>query len=307
MESRIEKKLPGKKPKSRFTLIYTAFILLALFGCATKNQDLIESGFSLPLTESRIIDLPVISVYMGREMPCRIYFPKGYGGGNDYPVWYGLHSYGSIETMWINAGITESADKLIESTTIDPIIMVFPYTRYATSKEIKQDFEDDGKFDERNMDRFIWKELVPFIDSRYDTVRSASGRYIGGLSMGGAIALRVAFHHTDLFSKVGGYTPAITSGDYSDRQLEKWLYPNDDVSKINDVVEFAGKKGLDKLAVYLDAGNTNDPFFPGVKSLNEALQKRGIKSGFHPYNGGHSLEHNNRDFENYLRFYTGRE
>jgi len=307
MKSGIEKKLSEKKIKSRFKVIYPAFILLALSGCTTKNQDLIESGFSLPLTESQIIDLPVKSVYMGREMPCRIYFPKDYGSGNDYPVWYGLHGYSSTETMWINAGMTESADKLIASNTINPIIMVFPFTRYATAKEIRQDFEEDGKFDETNMDRFIWKELVPFIDSRYNTVRSASGRYIGGLSMGGAIALRIAFHHTGLFSKAGGYTPAVTSGDYSDRQLEKWLYPNDDISKINDVVKFAGKKGFDKLSVYLDAGNTNDPFYSGIKSLNQALQKRGIKSEFHPYDGGHSLEHNNRDFENYLRFYTGRE
>ncbi|MBN1697130.1 MAG: hypothetical protein JW881_06430, partial [Spirochaetales bacterium] len=266
MKSNIEKKISGKKSKSRFRSIYPAFVLLAFAGCAAKNQDLIGSGFSLPLTGSRIIAVKVKSVSMGREMPCRIYFPKGYGGGKDYPVWYGLHGYSSTETMWINAGMTESADILIESNTINPIIMVFPFTRDATAKEIKQDFEDDGKFDERNMDRFIRKELVPFIDSRYDTVRSASGRYIGGLSMGGAIALRVAFHHPDLFSKAGGYTPAVTSSDYSGRQLEQWLYPNDDISEIDDVVAFAGKKGFDKLAVYLDAGNTNDPFFTGVAS-----------------------------------------
>ena len=285
-------------------IIFPVLICIALCGCAEKNKYLRESGIALPLKDSMVIDFSVKSNYMRREMPCRIYLPKGYGGGRDYPVWYGLNSYGTTESMWIQAGITESADELIDLGTISPLIMVFPYTRDATAQELKKDFEDDGKFDERNIDRFICEELIPYIDSCYDTARSADKRYIGGFSMGGAIALRLALRHTDIFSKVGGYSPAVTFRDYSGRQLEQWLFPNDNPDMIDDITKFDRKKKLDKLAVYLDAGNSNDPFSVGVQSLYDALQKRRIKSEFHLYNGGHSLDHNKRNFQNYLQFYV---
>ncbi len=301
---RMHKKLPFP-----VNLSLALSVILLICGCRSikKNEDLINSGIALPLKESILIDISVKSRYMEREMPCKIYFPAGYGTGRLFPVWYGLHGHSSTESMWPNAGITLSADKLIENHELRPLIMIFPFTKEADAKEILKDREDDGKFGERNMDRFISRELVSWIDSHYDTVKSAKDRYIGGLSMGGAIALRTAFHHPDQFSRVGGYSPALTSSDYSGTQLEKWLYPNDDAGKIKDVVKFAEKNGFTKLSVYLDAGNSNDPFSAGVQSLQPALEKRGIKSEFHLYEGGHSLEHNKGDFSAYLKFYAGRE
>ena len=205
-------------------------------------------------------------------MPCMIYLPKGYGDGKDYPVWYGLHGNNSDESMWIDNGVVEAADELIDNGEIEPIIMVFLYTKNATFKEITKDLEDDGKLGESNMDQFICEELIPYIDSHYYTVASADGRSIGGFSLGGMIALRIAFHHTDMFSKVGGYSAAVISSDYSDRQLEEWLYPYDNVEEMDDLSNFDKEKGFDKLEVFLDAGNINDPFSAGLLSLYDALQ-----------------------------------
>ncbi len=274
---------------------------------AVKNEDITKLGIGLPLEESKVIDLKVESGLMGRKMPCKVYLPKGYGGGEAYPVWYGLHGYSSDESMWLNqVGIGEASDKFIESGEIKPMIMVFPYTKDATLKEINKDMEDDGKLGERNMDRFICEELVPYIDSRYDTVILSEGRYIGGFSMGGMIAIRIAFHHPDMFSKVGGYSAAMISADYSDRQLEEWLFPYDSVDKIPDIVSFDEEKGLDKLTVYLDCGTNNDPFLEGLESLYDALQKRGIKSEFHEYNGGHDLVHVTESVKEHLEFYVAK-
>lgn len=272
-----------------------------------KNEDLRSSGIDLPLEKSRVIDILIESGYMGRKMRCKIYLPRGYGSGEAYPVWYGLHGYSSDESMWINqVGVAAASDELIDDGVIRPMIMVFPYTKDATIKEINKDLEDDGKFGERNMDRFICEELVPYMDSRYDTAASADDRYIGGFSMGGMIALRVAFHHPDLFSKAGGYSAAVISSDYSDKQLEEWLFPYDNVSEIADIATFDKEKGLDKLSLYLDCGTNNDPFLQGVRSLNDALKERGIRSEFHEYNGGHDLEHAKMYIKEYLEFYAGK-
>jgi enterochelin esterase-like enzyme len=286
-------------------MVLLSFLLSTLFGCTGKDSDIRSSGLSEPLKESRVIELSVKSEYMGREMPCKVYLPKGYGGGKEYPVWYGLHGYSSNESMWLeNGGIAKAADELTDNGEIEPIIMVFPYTRDATLKEITKDLED-GKIDERNMDLYLSGELVPYIDSHYYTVSSAKGRYIGGFSMGGMIALRIAFHHPDMFSKVGGYSAAVLSSDYSDKQLEKWLYPNDKVDELADIAKFDREKRLDKLSVFLDAGKTNDPFAAGLQSLNDALRKRGISSEFRLFDGGHTLQVNS--VKDYLRFYAAKK
>ena len=272
-----------------------------------KNEDLLSSGISLPLEESMVIDISVESGFMKRKMPCKVYLPKGYGGGETCPVWYGLHGYGSDQSMWLNqVGVAAASDKLIDDGVIKPMIMVFPYTKDATLKELNEDLEDDGKFSERNMDRFICEELVPYMDSRYDTAAAAGERYIGGFSMGGMMALRVAFHHPDLFSKVGGYSAAVISNDYSGRQLEEWLFPYDNVNEVADIVEFDKQKGLDKLSVYLNCGTSNDPFLAGIQSLYEALQNRGIPAEFEMYKGGHDLEYSKAKINQYLMFYAGK-
>lgn len=278
-------------------------IILSLF-LRGNHKDLRAVGYSEPIKESQVLQLSVKSRVMNRAMPCLIYLPKGYGGGEEYPVWYGLNSYSTDESMWIDNGIDDIADDLIEKGELKPLIMVFPYTKDATFQEITQDFQDDGKFEERNIDKFISGELVPYIDKHYYTQPSSGSRYIGGFSMGGMIALRIAFHHSDLFSRVGGYSPSVPDSDYSDHQLEKWLYPNENFDEI-DITRFDKEKGFDKLNVYLDAGKSNDPFSAGLQSLYSALQARGIPSDFRIYDGGHTLRVS--CLGDYLKFYAGKD
>lgn len=282
------------------SLITAISLFLLLIGCSSDDPPSI--AISEPLEKSQITKLSVDSKYLDKKVPYIVYLPKGYGDGTEYPVWYGLHSYGKNERMWIDNGIAETADELIDSGEIDPLIMVFPFVQDASLKEIEADLKDDGRLDERNVDKFISKELIPYIDSQYFTLTSQDGRFIGGFSMGGMLALRIAFHHTDLFTKVGGYSPAIISNDYSDQQLEEWLFPNNE-DEIDDVVTFAKEKGFTNLNIYMDAGNSNDPFTVGLQSLYKALQLRNIESEFIIYDGGHSLQ---TDLvKDYLKFYTG--
>ncbi|MHB8131219.1 MAG: alpha/beta hydrolase [Mobilitalea sp.] len=305
MISRHRKTNIHKIVQSVILISFTVFMCLTLCGCAGKNTDLRSIGFSEPLKESQLISLSLESNCYERKMPCMIYLPKGYGDGKDYPVWYGLHGNSSDESMWIDNGVGEAADELIDNGEIEPIIMVFHYTKNATFKEITKDLEEDGNLGESKMDQFICEELIPYIDSHYYTVASADGRNIGGFSLGGMIALRIAFHHTDMFSKVGGYSAAVISSDYSDRQLEEWLFPYDNVDKMDDISDFDKEKGFDKLEVFLDAGNINDPFSVGLQSLYDALQTRGIKSEFHLYDGGHTLRKDS--IRDYLKFYAARD
>ncbi|MDF2908374.1 MAG: hypothetical protein K0R34_3695 [Herbinix sp.] len=285
-------------------LILTALIVI-LYLLFSHRGAQIETfrnlGFDQPLRESQVLELSLESEYMDRNMPYIIYLPKGYGNGAKYPVWYGLNSYSTKQDFWINNGIDAAADELIDAGEIEPLIMVFPYTKDASLKEIEKDLED-GIVDERNFDQFLSKELVPYLDSHYFTVAKPEGSFIGGFSLGGMIALRIAFHHSELFSKVGGYSAGVLYDDYSGSQLEKWLYPNDD---IDDIDAINRKKGFQNLIVQLDAGNSNDPFAVGLASLHEALLKRGISSEFELFDGGHTLRRNK--LKDYLKFYVRKD
>jgi S-formylglutathione hydrolase FrmB len=51
-----------------------------------------------------------------------------------------------------------------------------------------------------NWEDYIYKDLVSFIDNRYRTIRSRSGRGIAGHSMGGYGALWIGMRHPEVFS-----------------------------------------------------------------------------------------------------------
>lgn len=59
------------------------------------------------------------------------------------------------------------------------------------------------------MESFIIKELVPYIDSHYPTKAEARQRAITGLSMGGHGALWLAINHPDIFGSAGSMSGGV--------------------------------------------------------------------------------------------------
>ena len=299
----------GNKKITRKAPLFALALLMALSfpmpgSYASKGMGN-ASAINGPLQQSMIIRLSIESVFRGIKVPVMVYLPKGYGGGEKYPVWYGMHGYSSTENMWLQyAGIGRKADEMIESGEIRPLIMVFPLTKYDSAKAIQEDMKD-GKRDASQMERFLCEELLPYIDDHYDTPKSPDGRYIGGFSMGAYFALEIGFRHPDLFYKVGAFDPALRYSDFSGRQLEQWMYPYDNATKIDDAAAFAKHHGFDRLQVYLDCGGADDPFSQGAQSLYEAFQARGIHAKFQMYEGGHSLRLG--QIGEYLLFFSGRE
>ena len=237
----------------------------------------------------------------GATVPYMVYLPAGYGGGKRYPVWYAMHGYSSTESMWLmEAGVGKVADALIQSGKLTPMIMVFPLSRYDSAKVIQQDMAD-GKRGPSGMERFLCDELIPQIDAQYATLATSEHRYIGGFSIGGLFALQIGLHRPDLFGKIGAYSPALETADFSGDRFERWLAM--DPSAAESLNGYAKAHGLDKLSIYLDCGDERDPFSAGAASLEQALTARGIAVEFHPHDGGHSLRLDL--LEQYLLYYAG--
>ena len=267
--------------------------MLPLFACAPANPA------SPPLTESQTARFTLKSDAFGTDVPYMVYLPKGYTTGEQYPVWYAMHGSSSSEKMWLfDANIGTVADGLITAGKLAPMIIVFPYSRYDDAKTIEADMADGVRGPSR-MEQFLCDELIPAIDKNYATRASADGRFIGGFSMGGLFALQFGLHRPDLFSKIGAYSPALTYSDFGGDHFEQWL--SRDTNEAQTLAGYANRLHLDKISIYLDCGDSGDPFSAGAASLYDALQWRGITAEFHPHAGGHTLQ--KELLEGYLLFY----
>ncbi len=277
-----------------------AMLAAALLVSGSHSGALAEPA--LPLAQSQTYHFTLASVAMGFRVPYMVYLPKGYTSEKAYPVWYGLHGNSTTERMWLErAGIGAVADALIESGDIQPLIMVFPLTKYDSAKAIQEDMKD-GKRGESQMELFLCNELIPWIEGNYSTIAKPEGRWIGGFSMGGLFALQAAFHHPLLFSKVGAYSPALVFSDFSQGQFAKWLNDGDMTAWLEDPAGYATARGLMHLQVYIDCGTENEPFAEGARSLATALSAMGLAVSFVQHGGGHSLQMDK--LASYLCFYA---
>jgi enterochelin esterase-like enzyme len=206
----------------------------------------------------------VVAVGGGAERRVAVYLPPGAlprGSGGGYPTLYLLHGAGADESQWPAIGVTDAADRLIADGSIPPLVIVMP------------DIDADGQA--------VLDAVVPWAEAHLPVVPDAAHRAIGGISRGGATALRLASARPYRFSRVGGHSPAVPDGGALAQKLAAWGGP-----------------------VWLDVG-THDSLKQRVGLLSSTLEGDGTVAQFHLYDGGHNRDYWGAHVEDYLRFYGG--
>lgn len=276
---------------SKYFLFPIIFIILFISGCSSEKSVLSQSEVVQNVIDSKIIDA---------EMNIAVYLPKGYGTGERYPVLYALHGSSGNEWEWFEyLDAKNCADRLISQNRIKPMII-------AATKTLNNFTMTDSKgqaVNENLFDEYVCDELVPYMDSHYDTIKSSKSRYIGGVSMGGFASLQIALHHPEIFGKAGGHSPASWIYDYSDSSFDSWLYSGDTTNKNENPVKYAHKKGLSDIKVFLDCGK-DDGVVEDTKKIHKALIKRNISSTCAINEGDHSTDYWAANMEKYLEFYS---
>ncbi|HOV24978.1 MAG TPA: alpha/beta hydrolase-fold protein [Pseudobacteroides sp.] len=276
---------------SNYIISIIIFILL-LPGCSSQKPVSGKSEIVQNVINSKIID---------GNINITVYLPGGYGSGEKYPVLYTLHGASGGEWSWfedLNAG--SCADRLMSLNRIKPMIIVSTKTLNNLTMT-----DSDGQNRESDLfERYVCEELVPYIDSHYDTIKSNKSRYIGGVSLGGFVALQIGLHNPQIFGKVGGHSPASWLYDYSDDAFDSWLYPGETLNSNRDLVKYAREKGLSDIKVFLDCGENDYGIVDDTKKIHEALIKRGISSTCIISEGDHSSEYWAANMEKYLEFYN---
>lgn len=142
----------------------------------------------------------------GGENPNRkvsVYLPPGYDQGKQrYPVVYYLHGFMGTDSIY--TGMKNILDKAISTKKIRPFIFVQSnqYTQYEGS------FYSNSSMI-GNWSDFTAKELVEYVDKNFRTIANRESRGIGGHSMGGYGAIKVAMLYPDVFSSIYAMSPGL--------------------------------------------------------------------------------------------------
>jgi len=92
-------------------------------------------------------------------------------------------------------------DNLLDSNKTEPLIGVFV-------KPNNRNTEYGGSLREEYQLFFI-EELVPFIDSNYNTIKDAASRLVMGASLGGNISSLISYNNSEVFANCGIHSGAL--------------------------------------------------------------------------------------------------
>jgi S-formylglutathione hydrolase FrmB len=153
------------------------------------------------------VSTPSLEMSSSTPLNVHVVLPDGYRKHPQrrYPVLYALPGTSNQASVWLNNIHT------VEMTRGLDLIVVIPdgtynadgggfYTNWVdqtTSRGIA------------NWETFHTQELVPWIDHRYRTVRSRSGRAIVGISQGGFGSMSYAARHPGLYGAVASFSGAV--------------------------------------------------------------------------------------------------
>ncbi|MBM3800946.1 MAG: hypothetical protein FJW26_01400 [Acidimicrobiia bacterium] len=242
------------------------------------------------------------SLGLREEREFSVYLPPTYGKSRrQYPTIYFLHGLNNDHTSWTvdrYGQIHEQLDRLIAQKKIPEIMMVHPkgdnsfYTNYV-----------DGS---RKYEDFVADDLIRHVEKAYRARPGARWRAIGGTSMGGFGALKIAFKHRNRYSGTAAHSPIVFLADpaqMSDQtknsgrfewftrmiapmfgnpvDLERW--------RANNPLDLAKTASLAGLRIYFDYGtadryNQSIGLGQGLKALDAVLTERRVPHTFkeHP-------------------------
>jgi enterochelin esterase-like enzyme len=178
-----------------------------------------------------------------------------------------VHGSGANERQWTELGVGRQADSLAHDHQIAPIVIVMPD-------------EDERPSPAQAADVAV---LPAWADARFRTVADAAHRGIGGISRGGAAAIRAAAAPSSVYGVVEGNSPAI----------------------VGDTAPLVA--GLRTLSgdIRLDVGES-DRLEPSVRAFARRLRADGTQVVLAVRPGSHDRAYWSRNVDAYLRFFAAR-
>ena len=242
---------------------------------------------------SQVLNRTFMSAALGRDMPYFVYLPVGYAeSGLRYPTLYMLHGHGGSNTEWMGYGFLETADKIINSGQVPPMIIVLP----QGDQSFWVNHADDGQ----RWGDYTAQDVVQYIDATYRTIPDVKRRGIGGLSMGADGAMQLAMNYPGTFGVVGIHSPTLR--DYPDTVSYVSFFGDEAYFNAHDPVHLVQQypERAHAMQIWLDAAAGDSDWHASDVAYHNLLTQLtithmwhgdwpGIHDGY--YWGGHSADY----------------
>ena len=225
-----------------------------------------------------------------------VILPEGKPG--PFPVFYLLHGLSDDHTVWTRR---TSIERYIEHL---PLIVVMPNG--------ERGFYTDAKSNSKAaFETYLIRDLIGFVDNTFQTISNRSGRVIGGLSMGGYGAIKIALKHPDLFCAAVSHSGALGFASRSFSKDDEWgrewipvfgENPQGGSEDIFALVERADRNTLPALRI--DCG-VDDRLIEDNRRFHQHLEKLGIPYEYQEFPGGHNWAYWDERVQEAIAFFTG--
>jgi len=236
------------------------------------------------LFAAKVDTLVVYSPSMKKNTKACTVTPEGYDkAGTGLPVLYLLHGYGGNYQTFVNnfPVITEAADH-------------YGMLLVCIDGGVSGWYMDSPVDSSMRYETYVTKELVPFIDSSYTTIRSREGRAIMGLSMGGHGALYLSIRHPEMFGAAGSMSGCLDLRPYATNwNIQNLLGKIDQFPENwenNSVINMLNQIKNDTLSIIIDCG-VDDIFIDVNRHVHQKMNSMNIAHDYIERPGVHTKEY----------------
>ena len=242
-----------------------------------------------------LLELKYFSSALQKAMAATVIFPETKAEG-PFPVFYLLHGLSDDHTMW------QRRTSIERYVTDLPLVIVMP--------DGGRGFYCDA---EAGMawETALVRDLIALIDKMFPTIAGRAGRCIGGLSMGGYGAVKLALRHPELFCSANSHSGALgfahsaLSTDPNDAFAVEFTRvigtdpaggPNDLIA-LSDSVDPAMRPALS-----IDCG-TADHLIDANRLFHAHLEEIGYPHRYHEFTGSHEWSYWDEHVQEALQFH----
>ncbi len=241
-------------------------------------------------------ELRYFSKALDKLTAAMVILPEGEGvPPGPYPVFYLLHGLSDDYTGWQRR---TSVERYAEGM---PLIIVMPDGGRGFYTDAREGYAYETA---------IVRDLVGLVDRVYQTDPRREARVVGGLSMGGYGALKLALKYPDLFCSAVSHSGALAAAHYPfnladgrEREFARISGPDprggpDDLFALAERVD----RGL-LPALRIDCG-TEDFLLNANRRFHAHLDELGLPHEYEEFPGGHTWDYWDRHVQEALTFHA---
>lgn len=223
------------------------------------------------------VDFHWFSKTLGKQLASYILLPEV--GEGPFCVFYLLHGLSDDHTIWLRR------TRIEQYVAGLPLIVVMPdgFRGFYTANEQGPDY-----------DAYLAQELPEVIERYFPARRDRAGRCIGGLSMGGYGALRMALTHPDRYVSAHSHSGAVLHGTKpwpaSEHAEFNRIFGANAAGSRHDLMHLAKQAksaGVTLPKLRIDCG-TSDYLVEDNRKLHQHLVELGIEHEYEEFPGEHN-------------------